>query len=260
MLAGLDPLVILYMPCDSTQDDLLHQLPQHRGLLDKHKTRMPPLTVKSLEGKEKGERRQSYRREKEWIAWSWEVENSFDNQDLKCLGRAEGQPRPLSFHGEGTVYSASASLYHSEYDTDSSPAKWNKPRVTLFQPCVLLCLKLSPDEVTTSTSPTHQKINGTEEVLFKVKQLFKNTTQRSALRLDSYEWQVREETPTKKGKEEEVDEVGYSEAGPSREEEKEEAELINEMVTTQSLSLSELRDMRKDFSCHPGEHVVTWLL
>ncbi|KAK4831176.1 LOW QUALITY PROTEIN: hypothetical protein QYF61_015646 [Mycteria americana] len=31
MLAGLDPLVILYMPCDSTQDDLLHQLPRHRA-------------------------------------------------------------------------------------------------------------------------------------------------------------------------------------------------------------------------------------
>ncbi|KAK4827488.1 hypothetical protein QYF61_018788 [Mycteria americana] len=31
MLAGPDPLVILYMPCDSTQDDLLHQLPRHRG-------------------------------------------------------------------------------------------------------------------------------------------------------------------------------------------------------------------------------------
>ncbi|KAK4816771.1 hypothetical protein QYF61_022769, partial [Mycteria americana] len=30
MLAGLDPFVILYMPCDSTQDDLLHQLPRHR--------------------------------------------------------------------------------------------------------------------------------------------------------------------------------------------------------------------------------------
>ncbi|KAK4825517.1 hypothetical protein QYF61_000030 [Mycteria americana] len=31
MLAGLDPLVILYMPCDGTQDDLLHQLPRHRA-------------------------------------------------------------------------------------------------------------------------------------------------------------------------------------------------------------------------------------
>ncbi|KAK4832512.1 hypothetical protein QYF61_023577 [Mycteria americana] len=35
MLAGLDPLVILYMPCDSTQDDLLHQLPRHRGQADR---------------------------------------------------------------------------------------------------------------------------------------------------------------------------------------------------------------------------------
>ncbi|KAK4821747.1 hypothetical protein QYF61_000808, partial [Mycteria americana] len=30
MLAGLDPLVILYMPSDGTQDDVLHQLPWYR--------------------------------------------------------------------------------------------------------------------------------------------------------------------------------------------------------------------------------------
>ncbi|KAK4816686.1 hypothetical protein QYF61_019922 [Mycteria americana] len=35
MLAGLDPSVILYMPCDSTQDDLLHQLCQYRGQADR---------------------------------------------------------------------------------------------------------------------------------------------------------------------------------------------------------------------------------
>ena len=32
----------------------------------------------------------------------------------------------------------------------------------------------------------------------------------------------------------------------------------------QSISLSHsrmlLKDMQKDFSCHPGEHIVTWLL
>ncbi|KAK4815129.1 hypothetical protein QYF61_017404 [Mycteria americana] len=39
-----------------------------------------------------------------------------------------------------------------------------------------------------------------------------------------------------------------------------EEELINETVTTRSPSLSELRDMQKDFSCHPGKHIVTWLL
>ncbi|KAK4807022.1 hypothetical protein QYF61_000351 [Mycteria americana] len=50
------------------------------------------------------------------------------------------------------------------------------------------------------------------------------------------------------------------EPGPSREQEEEEAEPINEMVTTQSLSLSEMQDTRKDFSRRPGEHVVTWLL
>jgi len=31
-------------------------------------------------------------------------------------------------------------------------------------------------------------------------------------------------------------------------------------IITWSLSLGELRDMRKDFSHHPGEHIVTWLL
>ena len=46
------------------------------------------------------------------------------------------------------------------------------------------------------------------------------------------------------------------EPGPSREQEEEaEPEVI-----TRSLSLSELRDMRKDFSRRPGEHIITWLL
>ncbi|GAB0209498.1 hypothetical protein GRJ2_003415500 [Grus japonensis] len=46
------------------------------------------------------------------------------------------------------------------------------------------------------------------------------------------------------------------EPGPSREQEEEtEPEVI-----TRSLSLRELRDMRKDFSCLPGEHIITWLL
>ncbi|GAB0207867.1 hypothetical protein GRJ2_003252400 [Grus japonensis] len=46
------------------------------------------------------------------------------------------------------------------------------------------------------------------------------------------------------------------EPGPSREQEEEpEPEVI-----TRSLSPSELRDMRKDFSRLPGEHIITWLL
>ncbi|GAB0189163.1 hypothetical protein GRJ2_001381600 [Grus japonensis] len=46
------------------------------------------------------------------------------------------------------------------------------------------------------------------------------------------------------------------ELGPSREQEEEpEPEVI-----TRSLSLSELRDMQKDFSRLPGEHIITWLL
>ncbi|KAK4806187.1 hypothetical protein QYF61_001110 [Mycteria americana] len=47
-------------------------------------------------------------------------------------------------------------------------------------------------------------------------------------------------------------------AGTSQGEEEE--ELVNETETTRSLSLSELQDTLKDFSHHPGEHVVTWLL
>jgi len=35
---------------------------------------------------------------------------------------------------------------------------------------------------------------------------------------------------------------------------------IETEIITWSLSLGELRDMQKDFSRHPGEHIVTWLL
>ena len=49
---------------------------------------------------------------------------------------------------------------------------------------------------------------------------------------------------------------GEDEPGPSQEQE-EEAEPV---IVTGCLSLSELRDMRKDFSHHPGEQLVTWLL
>jgi len=35
---------------------------------------------------------------------------------------------------------------------------------------------------------------------------------------------------------------------------------IEKEIITRSLSLSDLRHMRKDFSRHPGEHIVTWLL
>lgn len=34
-LAGPDHAVVLYMPCDSTLDDLLHDLPQHQGQDDR---------------------------------------------------------------------------------------------------------------------------------------------------------------------------------------------------------------------------------
>ncbi|KAK4823747.1 hypothetical protein QYF61_006016 [Mycteria americana] len=35
MLAGLDHVLILYVPCDGTPDDLLHQLPQYQGQADR---------------------------------------------------------------------------------------------------------------------------------------------------------------------------------------------------------------------------------
>lgn len=35
VLAGPDPLVVLHMPHDGTQDDLLHNLPQHQGQDDR---------------------------------------------------------------------------------------------------------------------------------------------------------------------------------------------------------------------------------
>ena len=35
MLTGPDHLVVLYMLCDGTRDDLLHNLPQHRGQADR---------------------------------------------------------------------------------------------------------------------------------------------------------------------------------------------------------------------------------
>ncbi|GAB0208627.1 hypothetical protein GRJ2_003328400 [Grus japonensis] len=46
------------------------------------------------------------------------------------------------------------------------------------------------------------------------------------------------------------------ELGPSREQEDE----VEPEVIIQSLSLRELQDMRKDFSCLPEEHIITWLL
>lgn len=60
---------------------------------------------------------------------------------------------------------------------------------------------------------------------------------------------VREETPAKKGKEEEEDEADYSKAGPSQELEEEDIRKV--AVTTQSLSLAEMWDMWMSRLCHP---------
>lgn len=57
-----------------------------------------------------------------------------------------------------------------------------------------------------------------------------------------------------------MEKAGSSNAEPSQREEEEETEIINESETTRSLSLSELRDVQRDFSHHPGEHILTWLL
>ncbi|XP_071886614.1 uncharacterized protein [Anas platyrhynchos] len=69
---------------------------------------------------------------------------------------------------------------------------------------------------------------------------------------------VREEAPPKDEGEEEK--AGSSKAAASRQHQGEETEIIDESETTRSLSLSELREIRKDFSRHPGEHILTWLL
>ena len=69
---------------------------------------------------------------------------------------------------------------------------------------------------------------------------------------------VREEAPpTDEGEEEKA---SSSKAALSWQHHKGETEIIDESETTRSLSLSELRELRKDFSRHPGEHILTWLL
>ena len=44
------------------------------------------------------------------------------------------------------------------------------------------------------------------------------------------------------------------------EQEEEEEYIIKVAITNPSLSLGELRDMQKDFSCHPRKLIITWLL
>lgn len=60
--------------------------------------------------------------------------------------------------------------------------------------------------------------------------------------------------------EKESEETACSAAEQSQEQEREETEIINELEITQSLSLSELRDMWKDYGHQPGEQIITWLL
>ena len=61
--------------------------------------------------------------------------------------------------------------------------------------------------------------------------------------------------------EEEEEERFLQEAGPSTKKwEEGMRELSQEAETTRSLTSSELRDMRKDYSCQPGERIAAWLL
>ena len=62
-------------------------------------------------------------------------------------------------------------------------------------------------------------------------------------------------------REEEEEERFDQEAGPSTKKwEEGMRELSQEAETTRSLTSSELRDMRKDYSCQPGERIAAWLL
>ncbi|KAK4806974.1 hypothetical protein QYF61_027341 [Mycteria americana] len=72
---------------------------------------------------------------------------------------------------------------------------------------------------------------------------------------------VREEGASpQREQEEESEEASCSAAGQPQEQEREETEIINEVESTRSLSLSKLRDMRKDYGRQPGEQIATWLL
>ena len=69
---------------------------------------------------------------------------------------------------------------------------------------------------------------------------------------------VREEAfPKKEG---EGEKAGTSKAESSQKQQEEEMEIIKESETTRSLSLSELREIQKDYGQRPGEHILTWLL
>ncbi|KAK4811170.1 hypothetical protein QYF61_019801 [Mycteria americana] len=108
----------------------------------------------------------------------------------------------------------------------------------------------------------------------QVNQVVGNATQGCALWQLSHGWQVKkkqwkqkstwlvreEAAPPKREQEGESEEAACSAAEQPQEQEREETEIINESETTQSLSLSELQDMRKDYSHHPGEQAITLLL
>ncbi|KAK4806940.1 hypothetical protein QYF61_027307 [Mycteria americana] len=66
-----------------------------------------------------------------------------------------------------------------------------------------------------------------------------------------------EEASPKREQEKESEEADCSAAEQSQEQEEEETEIINETETTQSLHLSELRDMQKYFSRQPGKLILS---
>ncbi|XP_071892181.1 uncharacterized protein [Anas platyrhynchos] len=104
------------------------------------------------------------------------------------------------------------------------------------------------DEIThTVTTPEDRPSMGSVAPIVKTKQW-----KRKSARL------VREEAFAKEEGEEKK--AGSSKAVTSQHHQGGETKLIDESETTRSLSLSELQEIRKDFSRHPGEHILTWLL
>ncbi|KAK4825473.1 hypothetical protein QYF61_027628 [Mycteria americana] len=69
-----------------------------------------------------------------------------------------------------------------------------------------------------------------------------------------------EEASPKREQEKESEEAVCYAAEQSQEQEEEETEIINETETTRFLSLSELRDMQKDFSCQANDLILSWLV
>ncbi|KAK4806757.1 hypothetical protein QYF61_005553 [Mycteria americana] len=122
-----------------------------------------------------------------------------------------------------------------------------------YRACVCVGKRVSGSEALQTESvakPETQTSTITVAPIFKKKQWKCKST-----------WLVRdEEAPPEREQEEESEETACSAAEQPQEQEREETEIIIESETTRSLSLSELRDIWKDYSHHPGQKIITWLL